>query len=87
MGTTRTIKVRQIDIGTGEETEVEEVIEVDEKEIELQEFQSKINAAKLFLDKTDKKVLPYYEFEDNDNTLEWYIKERSEARKIIRDNQ
>lgn len=47
----------------------------------------KINEAKYFLDKSDKKVLPYYEFENNDNTLEWYIDERSKARKFIRDNQ
>lgn len=47
----------------------------------------KINEAKQFLDKSDKKVLPYYEFEDNDNSLEWYIEERSKARKFIRDNQ
>jgi len=58
-----------------------------QEEIANQELQNKINETKHFLDKSDKKVLPYYEFEDNDNTLEWYINERSKARKFIRDNQ
>lgn len=47
----------------------------------------KINEANQFLNKSDKKVLPYYEFEDGDNTLEWYIEERSKARKFIRANE
>lgn len=58
-----------------------------EEEIAKQELQGKINEAKQFLDKSDKKVLPYYEFEDGDNSLEGYIEERSKARKFIRDNQ
>ena len=58
-----------------------------DEEIAKAELQFKINEAKQFLDKSDKKVLPYYEFEDNDNSLEWYIEERSKARKFIRDNQ
>ena len=41
---------------------------------------------KLFLDKTDKKVLPDYEFKEGDNSLEWYIEERSKARAFIRAN-
>ena len=47
----------------------------------------KINEAKLFLDKTDKKVLPDYEFKEGDNSLEWYIEERSKARAFIRANE
>ncbi len=47
----------------------------------------KINEAKQFLDKSDKKVMPYYEFEDGDNSLEWYIEERSKARAFIRANE
>ncbi len=47
----------------------------------------KVNEAKQFLDKSDKKVLPYYEFEDCDNSLEWYIEERSKARAFIRANE
>lgn len=47
----------------------------------------KINEAKLFLDKTDKKVLPDYEFKEGDNTLEWYTEERSKARAFIRVNE
>ena len=42
---------------------------------------------KLFLDKTDKKVLPDYEFKEGDNSLEWYIEERSKARAFIRANE
>ena len=57
------------------------------EEILKQELEIKINEAKQFLGKTDKKVLPYYEFESGDNTLEWYIKERSKSREFIRDNQ
>lgn len=83
----KTIIVKQINVQTGEEVEVEEVIEINEEGIAKQELQAKINEAKQFLDKSDKKVLPYYEFEDDDNTLEWYIDERSKARKFIRDNQ
>ena len=58
-----------------------------DEEILKQELEIKINEAKQFLDKTDKKVLPYYEFESGENTLEWYIEERSKSRKFIRDNQ
>lgn len=83
----QTIKIKQINVQTGEETEIEETIEINEEEIAKYELQIKINEAKQFLDKSDKKVLPYYEFEDNDNDLEWYIEERSKARKFIRDNQ
>lgn len=83
----KTIIVKQINVQTGKEVEVKEVIKIDEEEIAKQELQAKINEAKYFLDKSDKKVLPYYEFENNDNTLEWYIDERSKARKFIRDNQ
>lgn len=83
----KTIIVKQINVQTGEEVEVEETITINEEEIAKQELQLKINEAKHFLDKSDKKVLPYYEFEDNDNSLEWYIEERSKARKFIRDNK
>lgn len=31
--------------------------------------------------------MPYYEFEDGDNSLEWYVEQRSIARQFIRDNQ
>lgn len=61
--------------------------EFTDEEIQRQELQIKILEAKLFLDKTDKKVLPDYESEDGDNTLEWYIEERSKARKFIRANE
>ena len=78
------------------------LITKDMKEISLEEIEAihkakeeeykasleyKINEAKQFLNKSDKKVLPYYESEDGDNTLEWYIEERSKARKFIRANE
>ena len=47
----------------------------------------KINEAKQFLAKSDKKVLPDYEFKEGDNSLEWYIEERSKARAFIRANE
>ena len=47
----------------------------------------KVQEYKLFLDKSDKKVLPDYEFKEGDNSLEWYIEERSKARAFIRANE
>jgi len=61
-------------------------IVAEEKEALDNELQVKINEAKDFLSKTDKKILPYYEFEKGDNTLEWYVEERSKARAFIRSN-
>lgn len=58
-------------------------LEVEDLENKLQ---IKINEAKEFLSKTDKKILPYYEFEKGDNTLEWYVEERNKARTFIRSN-
>lgn len=58
-------------------------LEVEDLENKLQ---VKINEAEEFLSKTDKKILPYYEFEKGDNTLEWYVEERNKARTFIRSN-
>lgn len=66
--------------------EIESINKAKEDEFKSS-LEYKINEAKLFLDKTDKKVLPYYEFEEGDNTLEWYIEERSKARAFIRANK
>jgi len=78
------------------------LITKDMKEISLEEIEAinkakedeyknsvefKVNEAKQFLDKSDKKVLPDYEFKDGDNSLEWYIEERSKARAFIRANE
>lgn len=78
------------------------LITKDMKEISLEEIEAihkakeeeyknsvafKANEAKQFLDKTDKKVLPDYEFKEGDNSLEWYIEERSKARAFIRANE
>ena len=58
-----------------------------DEEIAKQEIHVKINEAKQFLDKSDKKVLPDYEFKECDNSLEWYTEERSKARAFIRANE
>ncbi len=78
------------------------LITQDMKEISLEEIEAihkakeeeyknsvefKINEAKQLLNKSDKKVLPYYEFKEGDNSLEWYIEERSKARAFIRANE
>ena len=61
--------------------------EFTEEELQIQELAKQVQAAKTFLDKTDKKVLPDYEFKEGDNSLEWYIEERSKARAFIRANE
>ena len=66
--------------------ESQELLDVLESEEQEQELQSKIQEAKMFLDRTDKKVLPDYVFREDDNTLEWYIAERVKAREFIRAN-
>lgn len=60
--------------------------EFTEEEIVAMEIVKQVAEAKAFLDKTDKKIAPYYEFEEGDNTLEWYIAERSKVRKFVREN-
>ena len=67
------------------EITLEDVIELN-KPTEEQILAQKINEAKQFLDNTDKKVLPDYEFREDDNTLEWYIEERKKARAFVREN-
>ena len=52
-----------------------------------EKLQVKIQEYKLFLNKSDKKVLPDYEFKEGDNSLEWYTEERSKARAFIRANE
>ena len=61
--------------------------EFTEEELAQIELNKKIQEAKDFLDKTDKKVLPDYEFREDDNTLDWYIEERKKARQFIRGNK
>ena len=63
-----------------------ELQETLKKEQVEQELQAKLQEAKDFLNNTDKKVLPDYEFRADDNTLEWYIEERKKAREFIRGN-
>lgn len=63
-----------------------ELIEALQAEQVEQELQTKVSEAKDFLNNTDKKVLPDYEFRVDDNTLEWYTEERKKARAFIRDN-
>ena len=88
-----------INLETGEILELEDapIVERPIEEIEAinktkeDEYKNsvefKINEAKQFLNKSDKKVLPDYEFKEGDNSLEWYIEERSKARAFIRANE
>lgn len=66
--------------------EIEAINKAKEDEVK-QSLEYKINEAKQFLDKTDKKVLSDYEFKEGDNSLEWYTEERSKARAFIRANE
>lgn len=66
--------------------EIEVINKAKEDEVK-QSLEYKVNEAKQFLNKSDKKVLPDYEFKDGDNSLEWYIEERSKARAFIRANE
>lgn len=50
---TKTVKIRQINVQTGEEIETEEIIEVNEEEITQQEFQAKTQEAAQYLSTTD----------------------------------
>ena len=50
---TKTIKIRQINVQTGEEIETEEIIEVNEEEITQQELQAKTQEAAQYLSTTD----------------------------------
>lgn len=63
-----------------------ELVEALEKEALDNELQAKINEAKEFLNNTDKKVLPDYEFRPDDKPLEYYLEERKKAREFIRSN-
>lgn len=49
----KTIKIRQINVQTGEEIETEEIIEVNEEEITQQELQAKTQEAAQYLSTTD----------------------------------
>lgn len=49
----KTVIVKQINVQTGEEVEVEETITINEEEIAKQELQSKINEANQYLRDTD----------------------------------
>ena len=77
-------------IDTLEDVEVsiiDKAIELQEKEYEDMALKQKVQEAKVFLDRTDKKVLTDYEFKEGDNSLEWYIEERSKVRAFIRANE
>lgn len=54
---TKTIKVRQIDIKTGNEIEVEEAIEIDEEAIEAERIEQLNTDAINTLNSTDWKVI------------------------------
>lgn len=77
----KTIIVKQINVQTGEEVEVEEVIEINEEEIARNELQAKINEAKEYLASTDWYVT---RFTETGKEIPEEVKiKREEARTII----
>lgn len=77
----KTIIVKRINVQTGEEVEVEEVIEIDEEAIAKQELQAKINEAKEYLARTDWYVT---RFTETGKEIPEEVKiKREEARAII----
>lgn len=78
----------QLAMGYGKDmapmTDEEVELHINPPKTEQQLLQEKLQEAQAFLDKTDKKVLPYYDFEEGDNDLQWYVVERAKARAFIR---
>jgi len=68
------------------EIKIDEVLAtpLTEEEQTKVELVTQLQEAQAFLDKTDKKVLPYYDFEEGDHDLQWYAAERVKARAFIR---
>lgn len=62
-------------------------LELNNTPTDEQILESKVNEALAYLSSTDKKVLPYYDFEEGDDSLEHYIEARRIARQFVRDNQ
>ena len=69
-----------------EYTQIELFADAQQKDIDKAIVKYEVEVAKDFLDRTDKKVLPYYVFEEGDKTLEQYIALRNEAREFVRAN-
>lgn len=61
-------------------------LELNNKPTDAQILEAKINEYKSYLVSTDFKMMSDYEFEAEDETLEYYIQKRKEARDFIRDN-
>lgn len=77
----KTIIIKQINVQTGKEIEVEETIEINEEEIAKQELQAKINEAKEYLASTDWYVT---RFTETGKEIPEEVKiKREEARAII----
>lgn len=78
----------QLALGYGKDmtpmTDEEVELHINPPKTEAQILAEKLQVAQAFLDKTDKKVLPYYDFEEGDNDLQWYVAERAKARAFIR---
>lgn len=66
---------------------VDGTIKVTASAFEKQVIQQKVNEALTYLARTDKKVLPYYDFEEGEDNLEQYVEARRIARQFVRDNQ
>jgi len=61
-------------------------LELNNTPTDVQILETKINEYKSYLTLTDFKMMPDYEFEAEDEALEYYIQKRKEARDFIRDN-
>ena len=79
----KTIIVKQINVLTGEEVEVEEVITVNEEEILKQELQVKINEATQFLASTAWYVERLNDPSSGKAIPEDVLSKRAEARALI----
>lgn len=60
-------------------------IETDQEKLQ-REIDEKVNEYLLYLDKTDKKVFPYYEPKDGEDVLE-IVRLRTERRRFVREHE
>lgn len=82
----KTIIIKQINVQTGKEVEVEETIIINEEEITKNELQSKIYEAQQYLAKTDHKFYIGYKPKEGEDLVE-IERLRDEAREFIRANE
>lgn len=79
----KTIIVKQINVQTGKEVEVEEVIEIDEEATAQQELQAKIMEAKQYLASTAWYVERLNDPSSGKAIPEEVVTKRAEARALI----